>query len=328
MSQVAPQTLDIVGREIGGELNDARTALEAFVEQPDNVALLERCAGELHRVQGVLRVLEIYGAALLAEEMVHVTRYLVETAADRRNQAESLDALLRAMVQLPSYLERVLAGGRDLALVLLPLLNDLRAVRGSPLLSEGTLLLLNLKSEEVPAPPPAAPGSRKPDTERRRSVESSASFEIATEVALVESAVWRLISFSTCMLRVMLCDACACWRELPEMFCTRLAIWFETFSISSSAAPAFSASSAPPTTSVVLRSIETTASLVSAWMVRTSTSICLVALAARCSPRMPAPRSRKSRTSRTRSRASCRTFPEARASRRRRRRASPATCRC
>jgi chemosensory pili system protein ChpA (sensor histidine kinase/response regulator) len=158
MSQVAPQTLDIVGREIGGELNDARMALEAFVEQPDNVGLLERCAGELHRVQGVLRVLEIYGAALLAEEMVHVTRYLVETAADRRNQAESLDALLRAMVQLPSYLERVLAGGRDLALVLLPLLNDLRAVRGSPLLSEGTLLLLNLKSEEVPAPPPAAPG--------------------------------------------------------------------------------------------------------------------------------------------------------------------------
>ncbi len=42
---------------------------------------------------------------------------------------------MRAMVQLPRYLERVLAGGRDLALVLLPLLNDLRAVRGSALLS-------------------------------------------------------------------------------------------------------------------------------------------------------------------------------------------------
>ena len=55
---------------------------------------------------------------------------------------------MRAMVQLPSYLERVLGGGRDLALVLLPLLNDLRAVRGSALLSEGTLLLLNLKSDQ------------------------------------------------------------------------------------------------------------------------------------------------------------------------------------
>src|SRR6185503_9133031 len=54
--------------------------------------------------------------------------------------------------QLPGYLERVLAGGRDLALVLLPLLNDLRAVRGSALLSEGTLLVLNLKSDKQAQP--------------------------------------------------------------------------------------------------------------------------------------------------------------------------------
>ena len=62
------------------------------------------------------------------------------------------------MVQLPGYLERVLAGGRDLALVLLPLLNDLRAVRGSALLSEGTLLLLNLKSDRQAQPAAPAPG--------------------------------------------------------------------------------------------------------------------------------------------------------------------------
>ena len=48
------------------------------------------------------------------------------------------------MVQLPVYIERLLGGGRDIALVLLPMLNDLRAARGQPLLSEGTLLLLNL----------------------------------------------------------------------------------------------------------------------------------------------------------------------------------------
>ena len=71
---------------------------------------------------------------------------------------------MRAMVQLPGYLERVLAGGRDLALVLLPLLNDLRAVRGSSLLSEGTLLVLNLKSDQQPQPlPPAAPGRAADD---------------------------------------------------------------------------------------------------------------------------------------------------------------------
>src|ERR1700761_5828056 len=158
MPEVASQTLDFVGRELNVTLAEARTALENYVEQPDNVTLLERCTQELHQVQGVLRVLEIYGAALLAEEMEQVASYLLATASERKSQAESLDALMRAMVQLPSYLERVLAGGRDLALVLLPLLNDLRAVRGSALLSEGTLLLLNLKSDKQAAPVAASPG--------------------------------------------------------------------------------------------------------------------------------------------------------------------------
>src|SRR6187431_2070323 len=151
MPEVALQTLDLVGRELNNTLGEARTALETFVEQPENVVLLQRCVTDLHQVQGVLRLLEIFGAALLAEEMEQVTQYLL-TPASQKNQAETLDALMRAMVQLPSYVERVLAGGRDLALVLLPLLNDLRAVRGSPLLSEGTLLLLNLKSDQQAAP--------------------------------------------------------------------------------------------------------------------------------------------------------------------------------
>src|SRR6204780_1473635 len=158
MADVASQTLEFVGRELNATLADARTALESYVKQPENCALLERCARELHQVQGVLRVLEIYGPALLAEEMEHVARYLLAAAAERKSQAESLDALMRAMVQLPSYLERVLAGGRDLALVLLPLLNDLRAVRGNSLLSEGTLLLLNLKSDKQAEPIIASAG--------------------------------------------------------------------------------------------------------------------------------------------------------------------------
>ncbi len=160
MPEVVSQTFDLVGREVNTTLGEARAALEAYVEQPDNVQLLDKCAQDLHQVQGVLRLLEIYGAALLSEEMEHVTQYLITTHSERKSQAESLDALMRAMVQLPGYLERVLAGGRDLALVLLPLLNDLRAVRGSSLLSEGTLLVLNLKSDQQPEAPAGsgAPG--------------------------------------------------------------------------------------------------------------------------------------------------------------------------
>ncbi len=158
MTDISSQTLHIVAKELTATLNEARASLEAYAERPDQNAFLEKCADQLHAAHGVLRLVEVYGAALLAEEMEHVTRYLLQPGSDQKRQGDGLDALMRAMVQLPTYLERVLSGGRDLALVLLPLLNDLRSVRGSPLLSEGTLLLLNLKSDQ-----PAQPQSQRQD---------------------------------------------------------------------------------------------------------------------------------------------------------------------
>jgi len=155
-TDISPQTLHIVAKELTATLNEARAALEVYAERSDQSAFLEKCADQLHLAHGALLLVEVYGAALLAEEMEHVTRYLLAAGSDQKRQVEGLDALMRAMVQLPTYLERVLSGGRDLALVLLPLLNDLRSVRGGPLLSEGTLLLLNLKSDQ-PAQPQSQP---------------------------------------------------------------------------------------------------------------------------------------------------------------------------
>jgi chemosensory pili system protein ChpA (sensor histidine kinase/response regulator) len=158
MTDISSQTLHLVAKELAATLNEARAALEAYAERPDQQAFLEKCAEQLHLAHGALRLVEVYGAALLAEEMEHVTRYLLQAGSDQKRQGDGLDALMRAMVQIPTYLERVLSGGRDLALVLLPLLNDLRSVRGSPLLSEGTLLLLNLKSDQ-----PAQPQMQRQD---------------------------------------------------------------------------------------------------------------------------------------------------------------------
>src|SRR6202050_4653935 len=156
MTDISSQTLHIVSKELTATLNEARASLEAYAERSDQHVHLEKCAEQLHLAHGVLRLVEVYGAALLAEEMEHVTRYLFGAGNDQKKHGDGLDALMRAMVQLPTYLERVLSGGRDLALVLLPLLNDLRSVSGSPLLSEGTLLLLNLKSDQ-----PAQPTSQR-----------------------------------------------------------------------------------------------------------------------------------------------------------------------
>ncbi|HEY8266369.1 MAG TPA: Hpt domain-containing protein, partial [Steroidobacteraceae bacterium] len=148
---VNEQALHLVARELSATLNDVRIALEAAAETPADRTNLAKSAELMRAARGVLRVVEVYGAALLAEEMEQTSRWLSTSETDARQFVDGLDALMRASVQLPTYLERVLGGGRDLALVLLPLLNDLRAVRGAPLLSEGTLLSLNLSSEKSPA---------------------------------------------------------------------------------------------------------------------------------------------------------------------------------
>ncbi len=142
MNEVATESLQIVGAELAVTINDARAALEQFAEGEGGPNVLDRCAQLLHTAAGVLRLTETYGASLLAEEMEATCAHLSHS----RGQAaeESIDALSRAAVQLPAYVERILNGGRDIPLVLLPLLNDLRAARGKPLLSESTLLLLNV----------------------------------------------------------------------------------------------------------------------------------------------------------------------------------------
>jgi chemosensory pili system protein ChpA (sensor histidine kinase/response regulator) len=163
----ARPSLPLVAREVGVELNEARAALEAFAERNDDRAALHRFVAHLHIARGALRLAEVYGGALLAEEMEQVARYLDSHAVGGEMDADGLDALMRAMEQLPAYVERVASGGRDVPLALLPLLNDMRAVRGGALLSEGTLLLLNLRSEE-PARPVEDAAARQPPAELAR----------------------------------------------------------------------------------------------------------------------------------------------------------------
>ena len=159
-------SLQLVSREIAAELNEARAALEAFAEQPADRAALQRFAAHVHLARGALRLAEVYGGALLAEEMEQVALFVDTHSAPGQADADGLDALMRAMEQLPSYVDRVASGGRDVPLALLPLLNDLRAVRGKSLLSEGTLLLLNLRSDE-PARPTPGHGLSAADLARR-----------------------------------------------------------------------------------------------------------------------------------------------------------------
>ena len=138
--------LDWVKGEIEEVLKQAQYELEAYVEQPDDTARMKFCLTYLHQVRGTLQMVEFYGAAMLAEEMEAVAQAMLNDGVN--DPVEAREVLMQAILQLPNYLDHVKLGRRDLPVVLLPVLNDLRGARGESLLSETSLFQPNLKQAE------------------------------------------------------------------------------------------------------------------------------------------------------------------------------------
>lgn len=130
-------TLTWVKSELDETLNRAKEALMAYIEEPEDSNQLQFCITYLHQIQGTLKMVELYGAAMVAEEMEAVAKALLDDTIDDKDAA--FDILLRSILQLPDYLERIELGHKDVPIVLLPLVNDLRAVRSQRLLSESAL---------------------------------------------------------------------------------------------------------------------------------------------------------------------------------------------
>ncbi len=139
--------LDWVRGEIQDTLTQGQHALEAYVENRDDTARLRFCLNYLHQVHGTLQMVELYGAALLTEEMEKLTQAVLnETVA---NTDEAVNVLMQAILQLPQYLEHLGTSRDDFPMVLLPLLNDLRAARGESLLSDTSLFKPDLAPARI-----------------------------------------------------------------------------------------------------------------------------------------------------------------------------------
>ncbi|CAI8800811.1 Hpt domain-containing protein [Pseudomonas serbica] len=129
--------LEWVKGEIAETLKQAHHAIETQLDDPQATHALSECLACIHQVHGSLQMVEFYGAALLAEEMEQLVSALQHNRVNHRDEA--LHLMLQALGQLPIYLDRVQGARRDLPLVVLPLINDLRSARGESLLSETSL---------------------------------------------------------------------------------------------------------------------------------------------------------------------------------------------
>lgn len=148
MSMVDTNTLKWVKSEIDETLKQAQTSLEAYVEDTADESQMRFCINYLHQIHGTLQMVELYGAALAIEEMEKLSQAIFDDNVN--NKDDAYETLLRGILQVPDYLDHLLAGNPDMPVVLLPLLNDIRAARNEPLLSEGALFTPDL-SVNAPA---------------------------------------------------------------------------------------------------------------------------------------------------------------------------------
>ncbi len=144
-TSIKHSALGWVKKSIDDNLSEIKTDLKLYIESGD-AALLEAVKQRLGLVKGVLVMIEQYGAAMLTEEMVALADFIVSGKQEQGEQA--LEVLLRAVLQLPDYLEHIQSGHRDIPIAILPLLNDIRAVRNQDLFSEKLLFLPDLSMHE------------------------------------------------------------------------------------------------------------------------------------------------------------------------------------
>ncbi|MDE2270586.1 MAG: Hpt domain-containing protein, partial [Xanthomonadaceae bacterium] len=144
-------TLGWVKPQIDELLSEARQALEAFAEDVDDTESMRSCVGLLHQVLGTLRIVELYGAAELDREMEQLAQAIFDGQVANRDEA--MGALMRGLVQLPDYLDLIESGHKDIPIVLLPLMNELREARGGEPVDQRVLFHPDL---DRPLPPDAA----------------------------------------------------------------------------------------------------------------------------------------------------------------------------
>ncbi|QSX73476.1 Hpt domain-containing protein [Lysobacter arenosi] len=150
-------TLGWIKPELDETLRLAQQEIEAYAENPADTSRMRHCADQLHQVHGTLRMVELYAPAMVAEEMERLALALQQGKVADRDEACA--ALMRGVVLLPDYLERLQGGHRDIPIVLLPLLNELRATRGEAGLNESVLFAPDL-DRPLPANLAGAPTQR------------------------------------------------------------------------------------------------------------------------------------------------------------------------
>ena len=120
--------LEWIRGELANTLQNAQVALEAVAESADDATSLRTCLTAIHQVHGTLKMVQLEGPTQMAAEMEQVAQSLMNNSVSDIRLAQ--ETLMQAILQLPAYLDRLHREQKDSEKNYLPMVNNLRAVRG------------------------------------------------------------------------------------------------------------------------------------------------------------------------------------------------------
>jgi len=141
-------SLSLVRDELFATMEEAEQSLEHFIIDRNNGGLLQQAVENLKQVRGTLKLVELTGAELLAQEVLNLATDIPVGAGDERDA--QLSALSNALYVLGRYLESVDASRQEMPELLLPPINTLRLAGGQPALPESFFFSVRLDQTRPP----------------------------------------------------------------------------------------------------------------------------------------------------------------------------------
>ncbi len=148
------QSLSMVRDELLATLEQAARDLESFAANTQDGTHLTICIQAIKQVLGIFRVLELKGAALLAEE-TYLTAVTVIPGEDSTAPFKKLEQIGAAFFVMSAYIEYLQRAQKKLPVLLIPQINELRKLRGEAVLPESHFF--QVKFRESPVIPPVEP---------------------------------------------------------------------------------------------------------------------------------------------------------------------------
>lgn len=144
-------SLGIVREELFATMLETQQNLERFLEERDSGTLLQRSVHNLQQIKGILSLVGLAGAELLAQEMQTLAMGIPADADAQYN--DQLSAINNGLHVLHSYLEQLEANWVEMPELLLPAINQLRKAAGQSRLPESYFFSarLNVERPERPA---------------------------------------------------------------------------------------------------------------------------------------------------------------------------------